>query len=74
MSRVFLDVNVSPASLTMSPEKNHIEEGGRVSVSCTAVGVSIENEFLRFYTILSFWFGNSKNDLVQSSFKSSHKA
>ena len=45
MSRVFLDVNVSPASLTMSPEKNHIEEGGRVSVSCTAVGVSIENEF-----------------------------
>ena len=46
MSRVFLDVNVSPASLTMSPEKNHIEEGGRVSVSCTAVGVNIENYFL----------------------------
>ena len=41
MSRVFLDVNVSPASLSMSPEKNHIEEGGRVSVTCTAVGVNI---------------------------------
>ena len=40
--RVYLDVNVSPSAVTMSPENNHIEEGGKISVTCTAVQVSLQ--------------------------------
>ena len=38
-TRVTLDVNVIPSQLIMNPENNHIEEGGKVSVTCKATQV-----------------------------------
>ena len=38
-TRLQLDVDVAPLKVWMEPENNHIEEGGRVSVSCTATQV-----------------------------------
>ena len=40
-TRVNLDVNVSPSQLMMNPENNQIEEGGKVSVTCTAIQVRL---------------------------------
>ena len=36
MSRLRVDILVSPFSLVMEPDNNHIEEGGKISVTCTA--------------------------------------
>ena len=48
-TRLQLDVDVAPLELFMEPENNHIEEGGRVSVSCTATQVwpSTQPELVR---------------------------
>lgn len=42
VSRLYLDVSVAPLDLKLKPENNHIEEGGRVSLSCTATQVGQE--------------------------------
>ena len=40
ISRMYLDVLVSPFTLAMEPDNNHIEEGGRISVTCIATQVT----------------------------------
>ena len=42
MSSVELDVDVPPLLLLMDPLNQHVDEGGRVTISCTAVQVSRE--------------------------------
>ena len=57
MSRLHLDVNVSPLKVSMAPENNHIEEGGKISVTCTATDVSFEVFFTKMHydlTLLAF--------------------
>ena len=36
VSKLYLDVSVSPLDLLMEPDNDHIEEGGKVSVICKA--------------------------------------
>ena len=36
MTSVLVDVEVPPFSLDMSPLDQHVDEGGRISVTCTA--------------------------------------
>jgi hypothetical protein len=40
VTSVWMDVEVLPLSLEMSPLDQHVDEGGRISVTCTAYQVA----------------------------------